>query len=228
MLATTHLKVGPEIDGPAPGYSSDASGSNDTSAASGSSDTIGLRVIFRRFWPATMAYRGRLGLSILLALVVPGLTAAQIWLFKLVIDDVLVPHDISAFWPLAAAYLAMSAGIGLASFAADWLADWLGERFALDLRTQLFDHLQRLSPDFFDRSALGDTLSRLTGDIDAIEALVLSGVTRVLTYACEIVFFTAALFYLNWKLALVSLAAAPGFLLIARTFSRINRKKRRM
>jgi ATP-binding cassette subfamily B protein len=71
------------------------------------------------------------------------------------------------------------------------LSAWLGERFVLDLRTRVFGHLHQLSVDFFDRRQLGDTLSRLTSDIDAIEQLVLSGITRTLSYGCEIVLFTA-------------------------------------
>jgi ABC-type multidrug transport system fused ATPase/permease subunit len=105
------------------------------------------------------------------------------------------------------------------SFSDEVLSAWLGERFVLDLRTRVFDHLHRLSVDFFDRRQLGDTLSRLTSDIDAIEALVLSGVTRTLSYAAEIVLFTGALFYLNWQLALASMLAAPAFALGARYFS---------
>ena len=64
----------------------------------------------------------------------------------------------------------------------------------LDLRTSLFRHVQGLSLDFFDRRRLGDIVSRLTGDIGAIEALVLSGVASLLGYLLRIAFFSAALF----------------------------------
>ena len=93
----------------------------------------------------------------------------------------------------------------------DYLANWIGERFLLDLRTRFFAHLQGLSLDFFDRRRLGDLISRLTGDIASIEAFVLSGVTDALSYVLRIVFFSAALFYLQWDLALVSLLVAPLF-----------------
>lgn len=179
----------------------------------------GVRVIFGWFWPATEPYRGRLLVSLLLVTVGPVLDTAQVWLFKLLIDDVLVPRDARAFPTLAAAYLGIALAQGLGSFGDQWLASWLGERFVLDLRTRLFDHLHRLSVDFFDRRQLGDTLSRLTSDIDSIEALVLSGVTRTLAYGAEIVLFTSALFALNWRLALAALIAAPGFVLAARYFS---------
>ena len=189
--------------------------------------TAGIRVIFRWFWPATRPYRGRLFASLLLVAVGPFFDTAQVWMFKLLIDDVLIPRNFSAFPAIAAGYLGLGLAQGLASFSDELLSAWLGERFVLDLRTRLFDHLHRLSVDFFDRRQLGDTLSRLTGDIDSIEALVLSGVTSTLSYAFEIVLFTGALFYLNWHLALAAMVAAPAFLAIARYFSaRIKKASR--
>ena len=179
----------------------------------------GIRVIFGWFWPATKPYRGRLLLSLMLVAVVPFFATAQIWMFKLLIDDVLTPRDFSAFPPIAAAYLGIALAQGFCSFGDEVLSTWLGERFVLDLRTRLFDHLHRLSVGFFDRRPLGDTLSRLTGDIDAIEQLVLSGVTTTLAYAFEILLFTGALFYLDWQLALAAMVAAPVFLLAAKYFS---------
>ena len=186
----------------------------------GPADAAGIRKIFRTFWPATRRYRGRLLLSLLLVAVGPFLDTAQIWMYKLLIDDVLVPRNVGAFPLIAAAYLGIALAQGVGSFCDEMLSTWLGERFVLDLRTRVFDHLHRLPVDFFDRRQLGDTLSRLTGDIDAIEALVLSGVTRTLAYLFEIVLFTGALFYLNWPLALAAMLAAPVFALAARYFSR--------
>lgn len=180
---------------------------------------MSIRVIFSRFWPLTRPYRGRLLLSLALVVVGPFLDTAQIWVFKLLIDDVVVPRSFAAFPVIAGAYLGIGLAQGVGSLCDEWLSTWLGERFVLDLRTRVFDHLHRLSVSFFDRRPLGDTLSRLTGDIDAIEALVVSGLTRTLAYGCEIVLFTGALVYLNWRLALASLLAAPVFLLAARYFS---------
>lgn len=180
---------------------------------------VGIRQVLRAFWPATRPYRGRLALSVLLVVVGPAFDTAQIWMFKLLIDDVLVPRNFAAFPLIAGVYLAMGVAQGVGGFSDEWLATWLGERFVLDLRTRVFDHLQGLSVDFFDRRQLGDTLSRLTGDIESIERVVVSGVTEALSYLVQIGFFTAALFYLNWQLALASLVAAPGFLAAARHFS---------
>ena len=66
----------------------------------------------------------------------------------------------------------------LLSFGDEYAATWVGERFTLALRTRLLSHLQRLEPDALDRRRHGDVLARLTGDVHAIETLLLSAVAR--------------------------------------------------
>ena len=187
--------------------------------------------IARRFWPYARPYRPYLALSFVLVALTPLLDGAQIWMFKLAIDDVLVPHDLRPLAWIAAVYIGLNLAAGLVSFAGDYLGAWIGERFLFSLRTSVFRHVQRLSLDFFDRRPLGDLVSRLTGDVAAIETFVLSGVTRALAYALEIAIFAGALFYLRWELALVILVIAPVALVATRHFSRLvkqaSREKRR-
>jgi ATP-binding cassette, subfamily B, bacterial len=190
-----------------------------------------VRSIFRRFWPETRPFRGRMVLSLLLAAVSPALATVSVWLFKILVDDVLTPHDYRLFPAVAAAYLGITLLEGLLNFTDQYMSVWVGERFVLNLRVQLFAHIQRLSLGYFERNQLGDILSRLTGDVGAIESLVLTGVNVALSYTFQIAFFTAAMFYLNWQLALAAFVAAPGFLLLARVFSRrikdASRERRR-
>jgi ATP-binding cassette subfamily B protein len=195
------------------------------------SPTVPVREIFRRFWPYARPYRRWLALSLVLIVLVPLLDTVAIWMFKVVIDEVLVPQNFGPFVWIAAAYLGLTLLAGMLGFFDEYLATWVGERFLLDLRTRFFSHLQGLSLDFFDRRRLGDLISRLTGDIASIEAFVLSGVTDAISYLARIVFFSAALFYLQWDLALISLLVAPLFWLAAKRFSRLikvaSREKRR-
>ena len=139
----------------------------------------------------------------------------MIWMFKLVVDDVLVPRDFGPLPWIALAYLGLTLLAGALSFLDDYVSTWVGERFLLSMRTDFFRHLQGLSIGFFERRRLGDVLSRLTGDVAAIESFVLSGVTDAISYGLRIVFFAGALFYLQWDLALASLIITPLFWLIA-------------
>jgi ABC-type multidrug transport system fused ATPase/permease subunit len=190
-----------------------------------------IREVFRRFWPFARPYRRLLWITLVFVVLTPIVEAALIWMFKLVVDDVLVPKDFASFWWIALAYIGLNLLDGLLAFADEYFSTWVGEHFLLDLRTKLFAHLHGLSMEVFDRRRLGDVLSRLTGDIASIENLVLGGVVDAITFSLRIVVFTGVLLYLRWELALVSLVVAPLFWLAARHFSRLikqaSREKRR-
>ena len=192
---------------------------------------VPVREIIRRFWPYARPYRRWLWVTAVFIVLLPAIETATIWLFKVVVDEVLVPRDFGPFVWIALGYVGLTLLAGIVSFADDYLSTWVGERFLLRLRTDFFRHVQNLSLDFFDRSRLGDTLSRLTNDISAIENFVLSGVADAMSYVLRIAFFLGALFYLQWDLALVSLFVAPLFWVAARRFSRLikhaSREKRR-
>jgi ATP-binding cassette, subfamily B, bacterial len=187
--------------------------------------------IFRRFWPDARPYRKQIAFGLLFLVLVPAIEAAEIWMFKLVVDDVLVPRELAPLLPIALAYVGLTLLGGLISFGDDYLAAWVGERFLLNLRTRVFAHVQGLSLHALDRRRLGDLLSRLTSDIQAIESFILSGIGEGLSALVRIAIFGGALFLLDWRLAAVSLVVAPLFYFLARSFSRLvkhaAREKRR-
>lgn len=201
------------------------------SAPVGAPRQIPVREIFRRFWPYARPYRRYLWLTLLFVACDPAIETVTIWLYKLLIDKVLVPRDFAPFVPLVLAYLGLTILDGFISFCDDYLAAWVAERFLLALRTGFFRHIQGLSLDFFEGQRLGDVVSRLTGDVAAIEDLVLTAVASVLSYTLRILFFGGALFYLSGELALASLIVSPLFWLASRRFSsrikRASREKRR-
>jgi ATP-binding cassette, subfamily B, bacterial len=189
--------------------------------------TLTLREALRTFWPYARPYRRWLWLTLVFIVLTPAIDTAMIWMFKVVVDEVFVPRDFSAFWWVALLYVGLTLLNGLVEFADEYLSTWVGERFLLDLRTTVFRHVQGLSLGFFERRRLGDILARLTGDVAAIEGLVLSGVADALSYALQILFFGAALFYLQWDLALVSFIVAPFFWVVSRRFSKLIRRASR-
>ncbi|MFR9806573.1 ABC transporter transmembrane domain-containing protein [Pseudonocardia sp. RS010] len=154
-----------------------------------------------------MPVHGRLAVVLVLVVVAPYLDAAIVWLFKLLVDDVLAPRNFAAFPRLAVLYVGLTVALGLLRVWSTYLTAYIGEHFLNRLRVRVFAHVQTLSLGFFDRRRLGDTLSRLTGDISQIEGLVLSGVTRLVPSAVTIAVYTGMLSYLNRQLALVALAS---------------------
>jgi subfamily B ATP-binding cassette protein MsbA len=173
----------------------------------------------RAFWPYTASRR--LGMAAVLVLGVAGplFTAAEIWLFKVVVDDILVPRDFALFPVVAAAYLGLTLAQALVEGVGRMVSTWLTQRFLLDVRRDLLRRLGSMPLDFLARRRGGDLLARLSGDVGAIEAFLVTGSVRAVTYAVELVLFTALLFWLQPALAALSLVAAPVFWLTSRHFS---------
>jgi len=188
---------------------------------------VAVRDVFRRFWPLAKPYRRPFAAGIVLAALLPAVEAAEVWLFKLVVDDVLVAETLGPLAVLVPAMVGLALLGALLSFGDEYAATWVGERFTLELRTRLFAHLQRLEPDALDRRRHGDVLARLTGDVHAIETLLLSAAGELVQAAARVLFFGGALFLLSWKLALASLIVVPAFALAAHRFARLSRRAAR-
>src|SRR5215210_4537285 len=133
---------------------------------------VPVREIFGRFWPYARPYRRWLPLLLLLVALGSAIEGATIWIYKVLVDEVLVPQNFGLLGWLVLAYLGLTLFDGLVSFCDAYLSDWVGEKFLLSLRTGFFRHLQSLPMGFFDRRKLGDIISRLSDDVDAIESFV--------------------------------------------------------
>lgn len=177
------------------------------------------REIFAHFRGDLAPFRGTMAVLLVLATIGPALDAAMIWLYKLLIDDVLVPGAFALFPTIALAYLGLTLANGVISFADDYLSDWTSERFLLDLRTRLYARMQRLPLPFMSSHRRGDLVDRITDDTEDVESLAVSGIVDLVSYIARIVFYTGALFFLSWRLALIALLVAPAFWLASRWFA---------
>lgn len=174
---------------------------------------------FRRFWPWARPDRYWLAASAALLIAGSAGEVASVWLFKDLVDQVLIPQQFTAFPALAGLMAAVAVAGALLTFAGEYLATGVAERFLLRLRTSVMEHLHSLPPDTLRTRRHGDVVARLTSDISQIEELVASGLVSSGSALISLLFFVAAAFYLSWPLALATLAVAPLFWLAARLFS---------
>ena len=192
---------------------------------------VPVREIFARFWPYARPYRKWLLLTLGFAALLPAIETAEIWLFQWVVDDVLVPRDLSNLALIAGLYIGLNLFSGLISYLNEYISSWVGERFLLRLRVRLYDHVLRLDPDALQQRKLGDTITRFTSDVGSIETFVLWGITDVVSSALRILFFGGAMFLLDPLLALLAFTVVPGFVIlgraIARRIKRAARERRR-
>lgn len=181
--------------------------------------TISARTAFRRFWPLTKGLRRWLVVVWVCTVLAALAETEAILVFSDLTDNALQKGSLSAFWGPAVKWLGVAVAGAAVAYAGNSLAAWVAERFVIRLREQVFDHVQRLPPHFFQRHRQGDLLSRLTSDVEAIETMVVSGLVGAASAVFSALFYAAAAFWLRWDLAAATFVLAPLFWLAARRFS---------
>ncbi len=97
-----------------------------------------------------------------------------------------------------------------------YIINWMGQKVLLDMRNQVYEHLQKLSLSFFNKKSTGRVMTRVTSDVSRIESFLSSQLQRVGQDILTIVMIVTILFLLNWQLALIVMLPAP--LLVFLTF----------
>jgi ABC-type multidrug transport system fused ATPase/permease subunit len=157
----------------------------------------------------TRPYKTRTLLSIVSMLLATATALAPPFLAKYALDYAIGENDLTKLWWIVGAFLAAGLLNWAMSYAQTYLTGWVGERILADLRNRLFDHLQRLSLGFYERTRAGVIISRLTNDVEAIDQLVTDGVTSLVQNTLTLLGTAILLFILDWRLALATLLVIP-------------------
>lgn len=190
--------------------------------------------ILRRFSLTLKPYRGRMVIGGLLVLLVAAIELALPWPMQVVVDNVLHGEKITgvraillapvldspvAMIAVCAAAIVVLAGLAaLFGYISARLLQSVGERLVADLRTQIFDHLQRLSLTFHQGQRVGDLSSRLTGDVAAIQALLVAVFGTVLPNVALLLGIVGVAVFIEPVFALLLLVIAPAFYLVVRHY----------
>ncbi|WP_146931703.1 ABC transporter ATP-binding protein [Cellulomonas xylanilytica] len=178
------------------------------------------RDTLRRILRFARPYRGRLAIFVALIAVEAAAGAVTPLLFKNLIDDGITAGNTQVVLTIAAvvAVLAIvSAGLSVAD---RWVSAQVGEGLIQDLRTEVFDHVQRMPLAFFSRAKTGALVQRLNGDVLGAQQAFTSTLQNVVSNSLTIVFVLAAMLSMSWQLTLLSLVLLPAFIFPARWFGK--------
>ncbi|WP_318615647.1 ABC transporter ATP-binding protein [Sporosarcina sp. YIM B06819] len=178
------------------------------------------KALVQRYWKFVRPYRFVIVSIIVLGIMSFAVPLAIPWMTKILIDDVLPGNK--GFWSLEKVILVMAGVFAFGvviNFIRNYITDRLGNQMALDMKQQLYEHLQKLSPQYYDNRQIGTIVSRVQNDVNGALNLVRGGVINLVIDLFMIIFAAILLFSLNWKLALLSLWILPLYYL---TFANLN------
>src|SRR5919197_5226004 len=179
------------------------------------SDPAVRKANLRRIGPLFARYKLRLGAVLVLIVVSAGLGVVPAFLLKHVLEAIARNDTASLSWN-AGGMIAIAIATGVLGVIQTLLSNQVGQRVMHDLRAAVFRHLQRLSLAFFPRTRTGEVQSRISNDIGGVEGVVTSTATSIVSNATTVIAAVFAMFLLDWRLAVFSLALVPVFVLLTR------------
>jgi len=169
-------------------------------------------------------YRTRLGFVAGLVIISTILGLIGPIILGRAIDNYVIPRDLAGLVRAASILLFVYIASGVASIAQGLLMVGLGQHLVADIRAQLFNHIQALSMDYHDTHKVGDLMSRVSNDTDAINSALSNGLTDFVSNILLLVGIMVAMFVLNWELAIGTLIVMPLMLYITSIVNRYSRQ----
>ncbi|MBX9364604.1 ABC transporter ATP-binding protein [Streptomyces massasporeus] len=178
------------------------------------------RGTLRRILPYAARRRGPAILLVLVTVIGAVCTAGSPLLLKVIIDDGIVPRRPGVVLWTCVAMAGVAVLNAAALFVRAWCSGRIGESLVHDLRTTVFDHVQKQPLAFFTHAQTGALISRLNNDVNgarqAVTALLTQSVSALLTLGLLL----TSMFLLSWQIALAALLLIPVFLIPSRLMSR--------
>ncbi len=165
--------------------------------------------LYRSMYGLIRLHWGRMAVAMVCMLGVAACTAASAYLIKPVLDDIFINKKVDMLKILPLLVLLLFLVKGLCSWCQGYLMSHVGNKIVVDLRQQLYDHLQALSLSFFDRTPTGILMSRITNDVSQIQTAVKDCVTGMLRDAISVVGLVGVVFYRDWQLAVIAVVILP-------------------
>ncbi|GAB2718386.1 ABC transporter ATP-binding protein [Paenibacillus thermoaerophilus] len=175
-----------------------------------------LRSLKEYYWSHRMLLFG--SLAFLLMATMLGLVYPQ--LLRILIDDVIKGEKFELVPKLALTAVGVIAVKASCQYIHGLMGSRLGNRVAYNLRNALYEKLQYLSFQYYDKAKTGDLMSRLTGDLDGLRNFVAFGFSQLCNMILMLIAGAAVMFYMNWKLTLITFAAMPLLAWTALKFER--------
>src|SRR3984885_10564154 len=165
-------------------------------------------------------YRWKLAIYLLATSVDAVITVVNPLLLRELIDNGIVARDEGVVIAVALTVAGVTIFDALLGVINRYFSSRIGEGLIYDLRTQVFDHVQRQPLAFFTRAQTGSLVSRLDGDVVGAQAAIVGTLSSVLSNVLSLIVILVTLFYLSWLVSLIGLILIPLFIFPARRLGR--------
>lgn len=166
-----------------------------------------------RIFSFAQPYRLYLTIFLITVVIDAFLVIATPLLLRQLIDDGVIPKNGELITRLAFIVGLLAVADAIMSIIGRWFSARIGEGLIYDLRSQVFQHVQKQSIAFFTRTQTGSLISRINSDVIGAQQAFTSSLSGVFSNVVSLILVTATMLFLSWQITVVSLILLPAFLI---------------
>ena len=166
----------------------------------------------KRIFSFALPYRKFLAIFIFTVVIDAILIVATPLLLRSLVDDGVIPGRPDIVTRLALIVAALAIADAAFSMMGRWFSSRIGEGLIYDLRSQVFEHVQKQSIAFFTRTQTGSLISRINGDVIGAQQAFTSTLSGIVSNSLTLVLVVITMLTLSWQITLISLVLLPVFI----------------
>ena len=174
--------------------------------------------IFSRLMTFAKKYRMHFMISCLAAILLALITALRPYLIIETVDDYIKGKDPQGLLNNILLILAVLIIEVVLHLTFIYIANWLGQHIIKDIRIKLFEHVLKFKMSYFDKSSVGQMVTRVVSDVETIAQFFGQGLFMILSDLLKMVVIAGFMLYKNWQLALISFAVLPVIIYATKVF----------
>ena len=179
--------------------------------------------LIRRLYVYLKPYNGLILLALVLTLSTAFFGPLRPYLTQIAVDDHIANKDVDGLFGIIILFGLVLVGEFVFLVFSTYLTRWIGQGALYKLRIDIFNKIQNLHTQFFDRNPIGRLITRTTSDVEALNEILSSGVVNIIGDLFRIIFILTFMFILSWELTLVSLVTLPLLIYSTILFKRLVR-----
>lgn len=182
---------------------------------------------FRRVIALATPFRRQFIWSSVLAILLAGLSPIRPLLIQRVVDDYILPGDselVGMILFMTLILIALLLVETVLRYAFILITRWLGQSIIRDLRVRVFNHIMHLRLKYFDRTPIGTSTTRTINDVETINDIFAEGIITIIADLLTIIAIVGMMFWMDWRLTLISLSVFPVLLLATYWFQQAVKK----
>ncbi len=174
--------------------------------------------ILKRIYAFTKPYKREFWISVVLTLVLAGVSPVRPILVQYTVDHFILHPDKEGLLRMTLLMIGLLLLQSVVHYFHSYITNWLGQVIIKDLRVKLFNHISRLRLKYFDHTPIGTLVTRTISDLETIADIFSEGLIVIFGDLLQLIVIIIVMFFIDWRLTLISLSTIPFLLLATRVF----------